>query len=180
MKKLLLAGACAAFFLSTAANAISVHGQAGEDYTNVQVGLGTESTGLAVTGNWSRSDHNGEVYGLGLGLNVPVGPLMATVGGKALYLNPENNDDDFAAAVGGGLRWPVTERISLYGEGYYAPDSLTTGSNSYYEATGGVRLDVFRPISVDAGYRYVKVEGEDGNRNSVVADGPYVGASVSF
>lgn len=180
MKKVLLACACSALFISTAANAISIHGQAGEHYTNVQVGLGTESTGLATTANWSRSDHDGDVFGLGLGVNLPVGPLMATVGGKALYLHPENNDNGYAAAVGGGLRWPMTQSISLYGEGYYAPDSLTSGVNSYYEATGGVRLSLFRPLSVDAGYRYVKMEGEDGNKNNVVADGPYLGASVSF
>lgn len=180
MKKVLLACACTALVISSSANAINIRGQAGEHYTNVQVGLGTESLGLATTANWSRSDDDGDVFGLGMGLNLPVGPLMATVGGKALYLQPENNDNGFAAAVGGGLRWRMTKSISLYGEGYYAPDSLTSGINSYYEATSGVRLRILRPLSVEAGYRYVKMEGKDGNKNNVVADGPYLGASVGF
>ncbi|MBP9643740.1 MAG: porin [Budvicia sp.] len=180
MKKLLLVCACATLLMTTNASAISIHGQAGENYTNVQVGIGTESTGLAATANWARSDHDGDVVGLGLGVNLPIGPMMATVGGKALYLSPERGDDGYAAAVGGGLRWPVTSNIALYGEGYYAPESLTSGVHDYYEAAGGVRLSVIRPISVDAGYRYIKLSGKEGNRDNVVADGPYLGASVSF
>ncbi len=58
-------------FVSTAANAISVSGQAGEHYTNLGVGFGTESTGLAVTGNWLHNDDDGDAAGLGLGLNIP-------------------------------------------------------------------------------------------------------------
>ncbi|MDI5448937.1 YfaZ family protein, partial [Salmonella enterica subsp. enterica serovar Anatum] len=39
-------------FVSASAQAISISGQAGEDYTNIGVGFGTESTGLALSGNW--------------------------------------------------------------------------------------------------------------------------------
>ena len=46
MKKIVLGCACAALFSATAANAISIHGQAGEHYTNVEAGFGTDSSGL--------------------------------------------------------------------------------------------------------------------------------------
>nr|VUD34956.1 outer membrane protein, YfaZ [Raoultella sp. NCTC 9187] len=49
------------------------HRQAGEHYTNLGVGFGTESSGLAVTGNWMHSDNDGDAAGLGLGLNIPLG-----------------------------------------------------------------------------------------------------------
>lgn len=52
--------------VSSAAHAISVTGEAGEHYTNLGVGFGTESTGLAVSGNWLHSDNDGDAAGLGL------------------------------------------------------------------------------------------------------------------
>lgn len=74
-------------FVSASANAISINGQVGEDYTNLGFGMGTETTGLAVSGNWMHNDDDGDVAGLGLGLNIPLGPLLATVGGKGVYTN---------------------------------------------------------------------------------------------
>lgn len=91
--------------VSSAAHAISVTGEAGEHYTNLGVGFGTESTGLAVSGNWLHSDNDGDAAGLGLGLNIPLGPFLATVGGKGIYTNPKQGDEGYAAAVGGGLQW---------------------------------------------------------------------------
>lgn len=73
MKKSIFMALAGMMFVSTAANAISVSGQAGEHYTNLGVGFGTESTGLAVTGNWLHNDDDGDAAGLGLGLNIPWG-----------------------------------------------------------------------------------------------------------
>lgn len=73
MKKSIFMALAGMMFVSTAANAISVSGQAGEHYTNLGVGFGTESTGLAVTGNWLHNDDDGDAAGLGLGLNIPSG-----------------------------------------------------------------------------------------------------------
>ena len=103
MKKSILLGLAGMMFVSTAAHAISVTGQAGEHYTNLGVGFGTESSGLAVTGNWMHSDNDGDAAGLGLGLNIPLGPFLATVGGKGVYTNPKQGDEGYAAAVGGGV-----------------------------------------------------------------------------
>lgn len=51
MKKSILLGFAGMLFVSASAQAISISGQAGEDYTNIGVGFGTESTGLALSGN---------------------------------------------------------------------------------------------------------------------------------
>ena len=93
MKKSIFMALAGMMFVSTAANAISVSGQAGEHYTNLGVGFGTESTGLALTGNWLHNDDDGDAAGLGLGLNIPLGPFLATVGGKGVYTNPNNGDE---------------------------------------------------------------------------------------
>ena len=118
--------------------------------------------------------------GLGLGLNIPLGPLMATVGGKALYTDPNDSDSGYAAAVGGGLQWKIGDSLRLFGEYYYSPDSLSSGIESYTEANAGARYTIMRPISIEAGYRYLNLAGKDGNRDNAVADGPYVGVSASF
>jgi opacity protein-like surface antigen len=180
MKKRILFGLAGMMLVSTAANAISVTGQAGEHYTNLGVGLGTESSGLAVTGNWMHSDNDGDAAGLGLGLNIPLGPFLATVGGKGVYTNPKSGDEGYAAAVGGGLQWKIGDSFRLFGEYYYSPDSLSSGIQSYQEANAGASWTIMRPLSIEAGYRYLNLEGKDGNKDSTIADGPYVGVSASF
>lgn len=180
MKKSIFAALAGMMFVSTAAHAISFSGQAGEHYTNLGVGFGTESTGLAVTGNWLHNDDDGDAAGLGLGLNIPLGPFLVTVGGKGVYTNPNNGDEGYAAAVGGGLQWKIGDSFRLFGEYYYSPDSLSSGIDSYQEANAGARFTIMRPLSIEAGYRYLNLAGKDGNRDNAVADGPYVGVNASF
>ncbi|VYU72827.1 membrane protein [Metakosakonia massiliensis] len=166
--------------VSAGANAISISGSAGEDYTNIGVGIGTETSGLALSGNWAHNDDDGDIAGLGLGLNIPLGPFMGTVGGKGVYLNPNSGDEGYAAAVGGGLQWQIGDSFRLFGEYYYSPDSLSSGVKDYEEANAGARLTLMRPLSIEAGYRYIGLAGKDGNRDNAVADGPYVGVNASF
>ncbi len=93
--------------VSSAARAISVTGEAGEHYTNLGVGFGTESTGLAVSGNWLHSDNDGDAAGLGLGLNIPLGLFLATVGGKKVFtpIRTSVGDEGYAAGrSAGGLQ----------------------------------------------------------------------------
>ncbi len=123
MKKIALAGLAGMLLVSASVNAMSISGQAGKEYTNIGVGFGTESTGLALSGNWTHNDDDGDVAGVGLGLNLPLGPLMATVGGKGVYTNPNYGDEGYAAAVGGGLQWKIGNSFRLFGEYYYLRDS---------------------------------------------------------
>lgn len=51
MKKIALAGLAGMLLVSASVNAMSISGQAGKEYTNIGVGFGTESTGLALSGN---------------------------------------------------------------------------------------------------------------------------------
>ena len=61
-----------------------------------------------------------------------------------------------------------------------SPDSLSSGIQSYEEANAGARYTIMRPVSIEAGYRYLNLSGKDGNRDNAVADGPYVGVNASF
>lgn len=180
MKKAVVAGLTGLLLVSGAANAVSFNGQVGKDYTNFGFGVGTESTGLALSGNWAHNDDNGDIVGLGLGFNIPLGPMMATVGGKGIYLNPDVGNEGYAAAVGGGLQWPIMDSLRLFGEYYYSPDSLSSGVKDYTEVNTGARYTIMRPLSIEAGYRYINMSGKAGKRDNAVADGPYVGVSASF
>ncbi|MRS14894.1 hypothetical protein GJV06_08385 [Enterobacteriaceae bacterium RIT691] len=180
MKKSIISGLFGLMFVSAAANAISVSGEAGEHFTNLGVGFGTESSGLALTGDWTHSDNDGDVAGIGVGLNIPLGPFIATVGGKGVYTNPKDGDEGYAAAVGGGLQWKIGDSFRLFGEYYYSPDSLSSGIESYQEANAGASWTIMRPISIKAGYRYLSLAGKDGHPDNTLADGPYVGVSAAF
>ncbi|EFB2356313.1 hypothetical protein FHR02_09660 [Escherichia coli] len=128
MKKIALAGLAGMLLVSASVNAMSISGQAGKEYTNIGVGFGTESTGLALS----------------------------------------------------GLQWKIGNSFRLFGEYYYSPDSLSSGIQSYEEANAGARYTIMRPVSIEAGYRYLNLSGKDGNRDNAVADGPYVGVNASF
>lgn len=180
MNKVLMTGVACLALVSASASAISVSGEAGEKYTNVGVGFGTETAGLAVTGNYAHNDDDGDIVGLGLGLNVPLGPLMATVGGRGVYLNPQYSKEGYALAVGGGLKWPIGESFAVFGDYYYSPDSLSSGVKDYQEASAGASWTIMRPITIRGGYRYIGLGGKDGDRTSTIADGPYVGVSAAF
>lgn len=180
MKKIALAGLAGMLLVSASVNAMSISGQVGKEYTNIGVGFGTESTGLALSGNWTHNDDDGDAAGVGLGLNLTLGPLMATVGGKGVYTNPNDGDEGYAAAVGGGLQWQIGDSFRLFGEYYYSPDSLSSGIKSYEEANAGARYTIMRPVSIEAGYRYLNLAGKNGNRDNAIADGPYVGVNASF
>jgi hypothetical protein len=105
---------------------------------------------------------------------------MATVGGKGLYTNPKNGDEGYAAALGGGLQLPIAKMFTLYGDYYYSPDSLSSGIGNYKEANAGVRLTAIPLVTVSVGYRYMALDGKDGNRDNIVADGAYVGGAINF
>ena len=143
-------------------------------------GLGTDSAGLAMTGGWTHNDDDGDAASLGLGFNVPLGPFLATVGGKGIYTNPNDGDEGYAAAVGGGLQWKIGDSFGLFGEYYYSPDSLSSGIDSYEEANVGGRWTIIRPVTIEAGYRYLNLAGKDGHRDNALADGPYIGVSAGF
>ncbi len=107
------------------------------------MGFGTESTGLALSGNWMHNDDDGDAAGVGLGLNIPVGPLLATVGGKGIYTNPKDSDEGYAAAVGGGLQWKIGNSFRLFGEYYLDSTSVLQKHNQSLDKYAFLRNSAF-------------------------------------
>ncbi len=91
---------------------------------------------------------------MGLGLNLPRA-INGDRWRKGVYTNPNDGDEGYAAAVGGGLQWQIGDSFRLFGEYYYSPDSLSSGIKSYEEANAGARYTIMRPVSIEAGYRYL-------------------------
>lgn len=180
MKKYAIALAGSLLLATATAQAISFSGEAGEDYAGASAGFGLGIPGLAGSVSYSHGKNSNDVYGFGLGYTIPVGALSLTLGGKALYLNQDRGSDGYGVALGGGLQWPLNRYFSLYGEGYYAPDAFTSHVDHYVEAKGGVRWQVFRPLNLDVGYRYINMAGESGRADNKVADTFYIGAGLSF
>lgn len=180
MNKILLSSGVAMLLLAGSAQAIEGSIDAGQRYTNVNVGMGTTTPGLSLSGNWMRSDHDGKVAGLRLGYNFQVGPAFVTPAVKAMYIDPKSTSDGYAIALGGGVQVPLSKMFAVYGEYYYAPESLSTHIDSYQEASGGISFTPFQMLNLRVGYKYLSLDGKDGRGDNVLANGPYAGASLRF
>ncbi|HDS6401728.1 TPA: porin [Morganella morganii subsp. morganii] len=179
MKKYKAAVAATLMFAAGAANAISMDVEAGKKFTDINVGLGDPYSGLSFDGNWARSDHQGQLGGARAKFAFPLGPVSASVGGKAVYIDPEVGKKGMAVAPGVGVAWSILPSVRVYGEFYGAPSGLTSGNDSYKEADVGANWTVFAPLNVKAGYRKIEVESNSGHENRI-ADGAYLGAGLSF
>ncbi|QKJ87746.1 hypothetical protein PMPD1_2809 [Paramixta manurensis] len=179
-KKVLLSSGVAMLLAAGAAQAIEGSVDVGKHYTNLNLGLGTTTPGLSLSGNWMRSDHDGSASGVKLGYNLEVGSVFLSPGVKALYTSPEDGKDGFAVAVGGGVQVPVTKMFGLYGEYYYSPDSFSDHLDSYQEGSAGVSFSPISLLNVQVGYKYMALNNKDGHKDNVLSDGPYIGASVRF
>lgn len=174
------AGALALLVLAGSAQAIEGGVDVGEDYTNVRVGLGTTTPGFALSGNWLRSDHDGSLGSLGLGYNVAIGDIFLSPQVKVMSTSPKDSKDGYAVAVGGGVNFPVTKMFNVFGEYYYSPDSFSSHIDNYQEASGGVSFQPISLVDVRVGYKYMTMNGKDGRKDNVIADGPYVGVALHF
>lgn len=122
-----------------------------------------------------QSLNDGDTAGLGLGYNFNLVPFLLTAGGKALYLNPKDGDEGYAIALGGGAQLPPGDFVTLFGESYYSPDSMSSGVNDYLEANAGVRMNIIKSMNIEAGYRYINMAGKHNPRDNKLADGAYAG-----
>ena len=165
---------------SAACAAVNLHGEAGAEFTNLSASFGAGEPGMTFSSQWAHSDNDGDSVGLGLGYNFNLGPFLMTLGGKAVYLNPKDGDEGYAIAAGGGAELPLGQYFTLFGEGYYSPDSMSSGVEDYVEANAGVRLNVLPSLNIEAGYRYIDMAGKDGNRDNTLADGAYAGVNFRF
>lgn len=181
MKKWFVMGAGSLLLATASAQAIGISGEAGRDYGGVDASMGLGLPGLSANAGWGHdSQDDSDVYRLGLDYTFGLSSASIKVGAKGVYLNPNHDDDGYGIALGGGIQLPLISTLSLYGEGYYSPDAFSSHIDHYVEAKAGVRWQVFRPLSVDVGYRYINIAASNGKNDSRVADSAYVGLGLNF
>ncbi|GHD66548.1 YfaZ family outer membrane protein [Jeongeupia chitinilytica] len=178
MKKPLIAVTLGAALVSAGASAAGMSVIAGEDYIAASADI--NKAGLGFTADWTHNDDKGDAAGIGIGVGVPLGKALLTLGGKVMYLDPQNATTGYAGAIGGGISVPLGERFVVYGEGYYSPDSLSNGIQSYTEAKAGVRFNITKNLGADVGYKYVNIDSKDGQPSAELANGVYAGVALKF
>ena len=85
------------------------------------MGLGDPYSGLSFDGNWARSDHRGAVRRRACQIAFPLGPVSASVGGKAVYIDPEVGKKGMAVAPGVVWHGAFCRRYVFTVEFYGAP-----------------------------------------------------------
>ncbi|AOY00579.1 YfaZ family outer membrane protein [Jeongeupia sp. USM3] len=178
MKNAFFATAIGAILLSAGASAAGLSAIASENYVAMSADITTG--GLGLTADWTHNDDKGDAAGIGLGVGVPLGRALLTLGGKVMYLDPKDATTGYAGALGGGITMPLGERFVVYGEGYYSPDSLSSGVESYTEAKAGVRFKITKNLGADVGYKYVNIDSKDGRPSAELANGAYGGITLTF
>ncbi|MGK9174613.1 YfaZ family protein [Yokenella regensburgei] len=153
---------------------------AGEHFTNIQVGMGNDSPGLAVSGEWMKSDHDGSFANLGLNFGIGNENFMISPGAKVLFTNPKDSHDGYASAFGGDALLALSPAFRLYGQYYWAPDSMSAHNDGFQQASAGVSVRPISLVDLRIGYKYVAINGKEGHKDNVLSDGPYIGASIHF
>ncbi|MDT9121723.1 YfaZ family outer membrane protein, partial [Escherichia coli] len=76
-----------------------------------------------------------------------------------------DGDEGYAIALGGGAQLPLGDFFTLFGEAYYSPDSMSSGVDEYLEANAGLRVNIIKSMSIEAGYRYIDMAGKHDHRD---------------
>lgn len=173
--------ALSALLVSGSTFAMGLSFEGGKNWTNLEAEMGKSSSGFYLQGNWLKNVEDGsQTGGAGIGYNLGLGPVMANVGVKALYIEPKEGDDGVAFPIGGGLTLNLTDSLALFGEGYVAPEGLNNSVKNYTEANAGVSWSPISLVTLKAGYRYAGVDGKHGRPSHSLYEGPYASASVNF
>src|SRR5688572_32085097 len=95
--KLTVAGSAIAVFMafSGQTQAVELGAKAGTNFTELNAGMGRQTSGLYVEGNWAKNTQNGrQIGGVSTGFNIPAGPAMINLGAKALYMQGSTSDNE--------------------------------------------------------------------------------------
>lgn len=153
------------------------------------VGYSASLTNTGLEGSLGYLHHTGRVdigsVGLGLVGNAsPVGsPLLFGVGGKLLFISPDNYVDN-GVVVGLGAHfhyvWPSYNRFAIGGELYYAPNIVSFDhADRYLEFSVRAGYSVLRNAEVYIGYRHVSAAFT--GSHAITLDNTFMaGLSLSF
>ena len=170
---------CAALLLvATSVQAIEGAMDIGKNYTNLTIGLGTNSPGFFLAGNWLRSNHDGNMSALALGYRIEAGGLTIAPSLRGMYIDPRHDKSGYASGLGVDASFAFDDMFGIYGNYYWSPESMANNVKSFHEIGGGFSFTPISLLKVRIGYQYLKLRSKSGSKDSVLSDGPYIGASL--
>lgn len=176
----MLAALCAAL-AGTAAQASELGAQFGDEFQSVY--YVPTSGGFGLSGDWLHSSRHGDddqTAGIGLTFSLPLGSALLTAGAKAEYIDVAGHDE-WALPLGGRVDIGVGNAFGVYAQAYGAGSGMASGSlHSYVDSEIGARFVPIKPLTLTVGYRYNRVEFDNGRSDRTLADGPYLGAALRF
>ena len=141
------------------------------------------SGGFGLTGDWLHSSRHGDddqTAGLGLTFSLPLGSALLTAGAKAEYIDVAGHDE-WALPIGGRVDLGLGNSFGVFAQAYGASGGMASGTlHSYVDSEIGARFVPIKPLALTIGYRYNRVEFDNGRDNRTLADGPYIGAALRF
>ena len=175
--RLLAVVALAAMPLVSHAGVLGV--QVGENYQSLS--YASSGAGLGLSADYlHRDSRDDQTLSLGAGFSLPLGPVMLTAGAKLSYLDVAGRNE-WAVPVGGRIGMSLGQSFGVYAQGYAASNGMASGNiHQYQDGEIGASFTPFKPLTVSAGYRYSDVELAGGSWKRKLADGPFVGAALSF
>lgn len=177
----MLVALCATLAGTTAARASELGAQFGDEFQSLYYVPTTGGFGL--TGDWLHSSRHGkddQTAGIGLTFSLPLGSMLLTAGAKAEYVDVAGHDE-WALPLGGRVDLGLGNAFGVYAQAYGASGGMASGSlHSYVDSEIGARFVPIKPLTLTAGYRYNRVEFDNGRGDRTLADGPYLGAALRF
>ena len=160
---------------------------ANDDAVKFGFGWNSRQQRLAMDASWLHNKDRGDVVALGMNVTgfatSGQSPIEAGLGGKFVYANPDNLSLDGGGLAPGGFlsyNFPNSNRFTLYGHLYYAPDILSFGDNdSYTEYELRLYYSVIDDAELFLGVRKLRVK-YDGNPKVNFDSGLNVGLKIRF
>lgn len=178
----LIGCAMMAMFSIPAAQAMDGMVSTGTHFTDVNIGMGQQSSGLYINGGWVKNNQNGrEVAGAETGINLPVGPAMFNLGVQANYIKGSTGaGEGVVFPVGAGVKLPLVHGVGVYASAYSASRQLSNSAKNYLDVDGGLSWTPIDLVTLKAGYRYIGMDGKNNRPNERLVEGPYVAGQLNF
>ncbi len=179
--KITITGCAALLLFATSVQAFEGSVNAGRKYTDLTVGFGTLSPGVFLAGDYLQSRNDQWLVGLTLGYRFEVDGLTIGPAVRGVIVEPRNGKSGSAKLLGVDASYAFNDMFGVYGS-YYRSPSLPEKIKSYnavrHEIEGGFSFSPMPLFNVRIGYQYLEIKGKNSGKNSIMADGPYIGASL--
>lgn len=169
--------------LAFQAQAVSLGIDAGHSFT----GLNAHTTlkqgdRLMLAGEWLLPRESDVRYAAALqaGYLIAARPFYIIPSLRTSYVAFSGQDAGYALSPGVSVALPVFRSVWLFADYHLAPDTLTFRMHGYQDLRLGAGTALMPSLQVQAGYRAVKLDGQNIQPDRRLADGWFIGARYLF